>query len=121
MKGSEVVHELTGQDTGERCFIKWWRRENDFVDYELVDSFIEQARTDQDFAGYELLNLQQMWETLQRSTAGHVTREKRGQREVIVWTHREASGKENTEVCNFTPQTVMAIFDVETRGNVLDS
>ncbi len=121
MNGREVVKKLSGLEAGERCFIKWWRRENDFVDYELVDSFIEHAGAEQEFAGYELLNLQQMWETLQSSTRGLVTREKRGQREVIVWTHREASGKDHTEVCNFTPQTVMAIFDVETRGNVLDS
>jgi hypothetical protein len=120
MKGSDVVRDLAGQKT-DRRFIKWWRKENDFVDYELVDDFLADARQEQEFAGYELLDLQQMWETLRRAVPGRVAREKYGQREVIVWSRMAEDGTMKEEVCPFTPESVMTIFDVETRGNVLDS
>ena len=120
MKASEIIREIRNNKVDEKSFIRWWRKENDFVDYELVETFVATNQPNQEFAGYEILDLQGMWETLKHSTPEHVTREKRGQKEVIVWRHRAHDGTEKTEVCNFTPQTVMTIFDVETRGNVIE-
>ena len=121
MKASEIIMELRNNKVNERSFIKWWRKENDFVDYELVETFMATTQPNQEFAGYETLDLQGMWETLKSATPEHVTREKRGQREVIVWRHQSGDGTEKTEICNFTPQNVLTIFDVETRGDVIDS
>ena len=120
MKGSVIAQELRQNKVSETAFIRWWRKENDFVDYELVKNFLADADPNQEFGGYEVLDLQQMWETLQRTAPEHVSREKRGQREVIVWKHQVDEGDQKVEVCNYSPQAVMTIFDVETRGNVID-
>lgn len=121
MKASEIAMELRQNKVDEKSFIKWWRKENDFVDYELVETFINTTDPNLEFAGYEVLDLQGMWETLKHASPERVTREKRGHREVIVWRHRSQDGTEKTEVCNFTPQSVITIFDAETRGDVIDS
>lgn len=120
MKASEIIQELRANKVDQSGFIKWWRKENDFVDYELIETFLETSEPNQEFAGYEVLDLQGMWETLKHTTPEHVLREKRGQKEVIVWHHQRADGSVRTEVCTFSPQTVMTIFDAETRGNVIE-
>jgi hypothetical protein len=121
MKASEIIIEIRKNKVDEKNFIKWWRKENDFVDYELVETFISTTNPNQEFAGYEILDLQGMWETLQSATPQRVTREKRGHKEVIVWRHLADDGTEKTEVCSFSPLNVMSIFDAETRGDVVDS
>lgn len=120
MKGSEVVRELAGLPT-DRRFIKWWRKENDFVDYELVDNFLNSIGLEQEFAGFELLDLEQMWETLTRAVPDRVSREKYARREVIVWEHIAGDGTARTDVLPYTAESVMQIFDAETRGDTLDS
>ena len=120
MKASEIIRELRANKVDEAGFIKWWRKENDFVDYELIETFFNTTEPNQEFGGYEVLDLQGMWETLKHTTPEHVEREKRGHKEVIVWRHRRDDGSETTEVCTFSPQSVMSIFDAETRGNVIE-
>jgi len=121
MKGSEIVKELRDNKVDQQNFIKWWRRENDFLDYELVAKFLEDVEPNQEFGGYEVLGLEEMWRHLQKIAPERVKREKRGNREVVVWTREAEDGTESTQVCDLTPRNLMAVFDVETRGNVVDS
>ena len=116
MKGSQILRELKERDIGDKRFIKWWRRENDFVDYELIEHFTRDVSEDQDFAGYELLDTEQMWQALQGQAGERVRREKRTQGEFLLWEKEEGEVQE----CPFTPKNVIAVFDAETRGNVID-
>jgi hypothetical protein len=120
MRGSEIVSELQNRKVADQRIIKWWRKENDFLDYELVGSFLNDVKPNQEFGGYEVIDTQEMWETLQKVPGVKVSRDKRRGEEVIVWTHTSSDGRETTHTCNFSPQSIMTIFDIETRGDVVD-
>lgn len=118
MTGQEIITRLREGRRSDLPFIRWWRRENDFVDYELVDTFMENVRPDQEFADFELLGMEEMWEALRKVRPEGVSREKRRLGEVIVW---KRAGDAGEKVCPFTPESLISIFDAETRGNVVDS
>ncbi len=120
MKGAEIVQRLETECQEQHKFIKWWRIENDFVDYELIETFISTVDRNQVFAGYELLNMEQMWTLLKAQAPQRVQRKEREHKDVIVWEHHTRKGEVKEEVCPFIPQSLMTIMDVETRGNVID-
>jgi len=120
MTGGEILDRIETERKAHHKFIKWWRIENDFVDYELIDTFIGGVDRNQVFAGYELLDMEQMWNTLKTQAPERVNREARNQNEVIVWEHHTKQGDIKEEVCPFIPKSLMTIMDVETRGNVID-
>ena len=37
MLGREIERMLKADTSGHYQFVKWWRKENDFLDYDLVD------------------------------------------------------------------------------------
>lgn len=118
MTGSEIVRELDKIRTPGQCFIKWWK-ENNFADYEMVQTFRENVAPDQEFAGFELLDLRQMWDALERMYPDSVSLETRPSGECIVWRHDSGAGEMVVEECPFTPESVMMIYDIETRGKVI--
>lgn len=119
MRAEEIINDIRkGQERGQ-AFIKWWRKENDFSDYELFDSFINHASSFHEIAGYELLDLEQMWSELKRWKPTGLKRVKTGTGYEIEWQRRAADGSLQKEVYPFTPEAVMAIFDHETRGDVV--
>jgi hypothetical protein len=114
MKGSEVLSQIKEKNQdGRYAFISWWRREEDWLDHDLLDSFIENTRPDEEMDGFTLLTLDEMWEKLRHHAAGRVRRLQGEGGDRIVW---EGKG----EQCEypFTAASVMEIFDVETEGNV---
>ncbi len=117
MKGRDILKELKKTRDPSLGFIKWWRKENDFVDYELIENFLRDAREDQDFAGYELLTKEEMWRILKEVRPEGVELDKRRGEEVILW---DRAGGKDAQVCPYTAASIMTIFDVETRGNVID-
>jgi len=119
MKSNEIIREIGNQPTNGHEFIRWWRDENDFADYELVDSFIENSQADHEFGGYELLDLEQMWQTLLGWVPEGLARVNTRKGEVVEWTKVARDGKKHTYVCPFSAETVMMIFDEQTRGDVL--
>ena len=122
MKGKEVKTRLMGEKTGDHHFIKWWRRENDFADYEIIDNFLKDALDDQEFAGFELLTTEQMWNAVKNMIPDQITLEKRSRGgEVIIWKRSGKKGEEKVVECPFIPDSLMTIFDVVTRGNPIDS
>jgi len=115
MKGSEIVSELAKRDDARNCFIKWWRKENDFVDFELVNRFMASGVEDLDFSGYELLDMAQMWNLLQTYAAYGVDSAQKGGEKLLIW--RRAGGE--TVTMPFTAENLMDVFDAETRGDVV--
>ena len=120
MNGKEIRSQVNQQRKAEHCVIKWWRKENDFVDYELVDRFLETCKPDEEFAGFELLNLEQMWEVLAATTVDRMEREPRRGKEVVVWRRQVGQGYRDFREFPFAPGPLMQVFDEITKGNVID-
>jgi hypothetical protein len=118
MKGNELRDRIRQERRETQFFIKWWRREHDFMYFELIDDLLAQVTDDQEFEGYVLMSMEEMWEHLQKIEPEHLSREQRTHGEVVVWK-REQEGEEKTEICPFTPKNLMTIFDVETKGMVI--
>ncbi len=122
MTGKEVVSQLQKERKADHHFIKWWRKENDFADYELIDNFLRDAKPDQEFAGFSLLTMDEMWRALKNMIPDQLDLEKRTRAgDVVVWTRSEKKGGKKIQECPFIPESLMTIFDVVTRGNPIDS
>ncbi len=116
MNGKTIAGEIRRNRGEKDQFIRWWRKENDFVDYELIDRFLDNVSEDEEFGGYELIDTETMWENLKSRIPDRVKRERRKAGEMIFWGR---PGKED-QTCPFSPESIMTIFDVETRGNVIE-
>lgn len=120
MKGREAVNAIKERRTGEHRFVRWWRKEEDFLDYDLIDRFIANSSDNEEIGGIDLLSMDDMWNVVKKVGGERVTvvHDARGDR--VEWLH---GGKEGlrTDSCGFTAESLMTIFDVETRGNPVDS
>ncbi|MDT8419934.1 MAG: hypothetical protein RQ754_05850 [Desulfuromonadales bacterium] len=119
MRANDIVREICMHPQESREFIRWWRKENDFADYELLNSFFTHATEDQEIDGYELLDKEQMWRELLRWGVAGIERVKTRKGEMIERTRRGKDGTEHTYQCPFNAETLMLIYDEETRGDVL--
>jgi len=119
MTGYEIMKKMHYVDRHERCFIRWWRKENDFADYELVDTFLENLKQTDEFSGYQLLTMDEMWQELQRREPQRLTLEKHRGETVIRWKHRRADGTVGEELLPYDAPSLMSVFDKETRGTTL--
>ncbi len=116
MTGVEAVNTLNEQRTDKHQFVRWWRKEEDFLDYDLIDRFVAQSLGTEEIGGLELLTMDDMWTAVKKATGKRLDLVHEPTGDKIRWSHK---GKE--EVCDFTPANIMAIFDAETRGNPVDS
>jgi hypothetical protein len=119
MTGYELLKEIRHVQSLERCFIKWWRKENDFVDYELLDTFLANLKLEHEFSGFELLTLEQMWLELHRRAPHRVALGQRRGEPVIRWQHMAADGTMHEDVYPFDAPSLMGVFEGETRGDTL--
>ncbi len=119
MRAGEIIRAIeNGRESG-MMFIRWWRPENDFSDYELCDNFIRNADSTHEIGGFDLLSLEQMWDVLTRWKPTGLKRVKTARGEMIEWQKRQADGTLKLETCPLTPGAVMYIFDYETGGDVV--
>jgi len=119
MRSGEILQEIEkGREDG-LTFIRWWRKENDFSDYELCDRFVKNSDSFHEIGGFDLLNLEQMWEVLKRWTPSGLRRIRTARGEQIEWHRKLPDGRVEVETCALTPEAVMYIFDYETGGDVL--
>jgi hypothetical protein len=116
MRGREIYSTLSSLRTDEHRFVNWWRKENDFLDYDLIDRFIDNAETSEEIDGFSLLTMEEMWDEVKRIGGNRVNVLHDAKGDQVEWLHSDKSGL-HKEVCVYTPETVMHIFDVETRGN----
>lgn len=121
MNGKELFKQLEQERTENHCFIKWWRKENDFVDIELLDSFYDTAQAGEQYEGFELLDMEQLWELVKKQCGERVTRTTRDGQELLTWERQDKQGGSRTISCSFAPEFLLQIFDVETRGNYIES
>lgn len=116
MTGNEIVKQIAERRKEGQFFIKWWRKEEDWLDIDLIDTFIKNAKPDEEIGGYDLLNMEEMWGYVQKVGADRVARTKQKGEEVILW--QKEPDKELA--CPFTPESLIQIFDVESHGDFVD-
>lgn len=120
MNEAEILQQIKRQRTNKHCFVKWWRIEDDFLDYDLIERFIANA-SDTEMAGFELLTMDDMWSEIKRIAGDRVTfkHDPSGGVGSVEWVYEGKSGVKK-QTCLYTPETLMTIFDVETKGNPVD-
>jgi hypothetical protein len=120
MRGSEIVKTLEDRMTEKHHFVKWWRNENDFLDYDLVERFVKNTSGNVEIGGIDLLTMDDMWNEVKRVGGARVNlvHDRSGDR--IEWVVKGKKGL-RTKVCKYTPQALLTIFDRETGGNPVDS
>lgn len=119
MRKNQILRDIArGKEQGLE-FIKWWRLENDFSDFELVDTFIKNADCYHEIADFELLDKEQMWEILKRWKPSGLRRRKTARGESIEWQHLTKDGQKHTYTCPYTARSIMSIFDAETGGDTI--
>jgi hypothetical protein len=119
MKTSQVLRDLEqGKEQGKE-FIKWWRKENDFADFELIDHYLETLSTRRDVENFELLDKEEMWKILKRWIPNGLRRSKSTQADRIEWQHLSKDGQIHTYTCPYNAHSIMSIFDAETKGDTL--
>jgi len=114
MHGIDLTQRLKKQQAPERYFIRWWQEDPEDSDYETVQTFLNTTPPDMEIAGYEVLDLEEMWDTLNQLHPESVTRESRPSGDRIIWLHDSGAGEMVIEDCPYTPESVMAIFKLET-------
>lgn len=120
MRGYDIITTLNDRRTDKHCFVKWWRKETDFLDYDLIDRFIENTKGTEEIGGVDLLTLDDMWNEVRRIGGSRVTLVHGTNGDSVEWTHRGKTGV-HKNTCAYTPETLMQIYDVETKGNAVDS
>ena len=119
MRESEILKRIKEQRNENHRFVKWWRKENDFVDYDLIEEFMEDAGCNKELGGLDLLTMNDMWNELKRITGTRLKLVHDTSGDKVEWVHQGKTGTTN-QVCAYTPETLMTIFDVETKGNPPD-
>lgn len=120
MRGREIIAAVDARRNDEHCFVKWWRKEEDFLDFDLIDRFVENTKGTEEIGGIDLLTIDDMWDEVKRIGGTRVTLLHDTKGDSVTWVHKGKSGV-HTNVCAFTPETLMEIYDVETKGNPVDS
>ena len=123
MQGYELVKEIEKERNAhrERIFIKWWRKEEDFIDFDLVGRFLENLNYASDITGFELIDQEEMWNTVERLAQGRVSKVQKDGRLMLLWTPPEgAEIDEKCTECPYTPDMLLKILDAETNDNFVD-
>lgn len=118
MRSQDIRKMVSESVTQEHRIVKWWRKENDFVDYDLIDRFLENLSPGDEIGGVELLTMGDMLNEVQRVSGNRVSIVHDETGDSIRWVHEGKSGK-HTNKCTLTPESLLRIFDVETRGNAV--
>jgi hypothetical protein len=120
VRGREILKTLSERRTADDRFVRWWRKEEDFLDYDLIDRFVANSTDDEEIGGIDLLTMDDMWRLVKKvgGTRVKLVHDTKGDR--VEWDHKTGSGVK-THVCSYTPETLMTIFDAETHGNPVDS
>jgi len=116
MTGNDLKRDImsSGKD---RCFIKWWRKENDFADYELIDRFLDNLTPQSEFEGYELLTMGEMLQELKKRETKRMWVDTHRGEKILHWKHAGSDGTLREDTYRYTPEVIMALFDKATHGD----
>ncbi len=118
MQGYELIKSIREQRDDSHRFIKFWRKEEDFLDFDLLDRFLGNLRDDQVIDGFELMDTDAMWQTVQKATGGQVvTRTVKDGKDLLLWT--DSQGLVTKEL-PFNEESLITIFDAETDDSYVD-
>ena len=119
MRDNQIKTELTqGKEQGKE-FIKWWRKENDFVDSELIDRYLDTLGSRHEIENFAMLDKNQMWDVLKRWKPAGLRHRKSTNGEKIEWQHLGKDGQQHSYTCPYNARNIMSIFDAETRGDTI--
>ena len=119
MKGYELKKSLENAATDKRCFIKWWRKENDFADYELIGDFLEHLSPESEFEGFDLLTMDDMYKELKRQAPKRIWIERSKGEKLLHWQHLGSDGQTREDTYRYSPDVLMVLFEKETHGDTL--
>ena len=118
MTSYEVQKAIREQRRPDQQFIKWWRKEEDFLDFDLLDRFMANLDDAQVIDGFDLVGIDDMWGYVQRVAGDKVERVVKNGVETILWADKD---RLVTKEVPFTPESLIDIFDAETDDNFVDS
>jgi len=119
MGESEFLDVIEQGKKNGKEFIKWWRKENDFVDFDLIDRYLRINDGRRNFENFDLLDKDEMWDVLQKQIPGDISHRVATKSDTIEWRHLGKDGEKHTYVCPYNAHSIMAIFDAETKGDTL--
>lgn len=123
MQGYELVKKIREEKSAhpDRLFIKLWRKEEDYIDFDLVSRFLDNLSDAAQFDGFELIDQDEMWKTIERRCDGRASKVQRGGDWVLLWTPPKGAEVEGklTEY-PYTPESLLKILDAETDFNYVD-
>lgn len=123
MKGHELVKQIEQEkiEHPDRIFIKWWRSEEDWVDFDLVTRFLENLSPSSEIGGYGLIDQDEMWRTVESRCQGRLSKVQRDGRWVLLWNPPGgAEVEDRLPEYPDTPETLLKILDAETDYNYVD-
>lgn len=120
MRTLNIKGELEQGKKQGKEFIKWWRKENDFVDFDLIDRYLKTIEAKHEIEDFELLDKEEMWEILKHWKSAGLRRSKSTKGEKIEWQHLGKDGQQHTYTCSYNARNIMSIFDAETRGDTIE-
>jgi hypothetical protein len=116
MTGGEILKKIKEMKTPEQCVIKWWRNEEDFIDFELIDQFESNVGKDEEIAGFELVDLDQLWTHVKVLCGDRLKKDRKDGEDLLLWSRE--GGKMHRRP--YTAKSLLEILDIETKGNYVD-
>lgn len=123
MQGYDLVKRIQKERTKNpnNIFIKWWRKEEDWIDFDLVSRFLETYDYGADIGGFSLIDEPEMWRTLQSRCKGKVSKVERDGKWVLLYNPpKGAEIEEQVSEFPYSPESMLKILDLETGNNYVD-
>lgn len=121
MKGYEITKKVRERKQPNDQFIKWWRKENDFLDYDLIDRYMKNFKDSEEIYDFDLIDIEQMWRELKKLCGDRINRIDKDGSQFVSWRPAAGTQAGTPQECLFNPESLINIFDRETRGNPVDS
>jgi hypothetical protein len=114
----DISNELNSHP--DRIFIKWWRNEHDYINFDLVRKFLDDFDLRTEIGGWELIDQEEMWQTIEKRAEGKVNRVERDGEWVVLWNPPADAEMEQLPEYPYTPETLLKILDAESDNNYVD-